>query len=182
MTRHRSFRLLWTGQFTATAGLTVVVPLLPFYLAGFGLRGADLALWTGLALTAPALTQAVASGFWGWVSDRYGRTAMVVRAQLGLTVAVALMALADSPWEFLAARLIQGAFGGVGAASAAYVCSQAEPHKRGRSLGGLVGATGAGSLVGPLAGALLATGFGYPALFGVVAAMLAVASVASLLM
>ncbi|MGH3662173.1 MAG: MFS transporter [Micromonosporaceae bacterium] len=182
MTARRSYPLLWAGQFTATAGLTVVVPLLPFYLAGFGLRGADLALWTGLALTAPAVTQVVSTGFWGWVGDRHGRAAMVLRAQIGLAIAVGLMALADSPWEFLAARLIQGAFGGVGAASAAFACSLAQTRNRGRSLGGLVGATGAGSLVGPLIGSLLAASFGYPMLFTVVAALLAGVSVASLLL
>ncbi len=108
----RTYALLWTGQFVAIAGLTVVVPLLPFYLASFGLKAAEVALWTGLTLMAPAVTQALTGPFWGWVGDRCGRKAMVVRAQLGVAVTVGLMAIADSPEQFLVFRLVQGAFGG----------------------------------------------------------------------
>jgi hypothetical protein len=44
---------------------------------------------------------------------------MVVRAQLGVAVTVGLMAIADSPQQFLVFRLVQGAFGGVVSANAA---------------------------------------------------------------
>lgn len=178
----RTYALLWTGQFVAIAGLTVVVPLLPFYLAGLGLKAADVALWTGLALTAPAVTQALTGPLWGWVGDRYGRKAMVVRAQFGLAVAVGLMAIADSPEEFLAFRLVQGAFGGVVSANAAFASSQARPDQQGRALGGLFGATGAGSLVGPLLGSVLASVFGFSALFLTVAGLMVMASLFSVLL
>ncbi len=178
----RTYALLWTGQFVAIAGLTVVVPLLPFYLAGLGLKAADVALWTGLALTAPAVTQAVTGPLWGWVGDRYGRKAMVVRAQFGLAVAVGLMAIADSPEEFLVFRLVQGAFGGVVSANAAFASSQARPNQQGRALGGLFGATGAGSLVGPLLGSVLASVFGFSALFLTVAGLMVIASLFSVLL
>jgi hypothetical protein len=66
----RTYALLWTGQFFAIAGLTVVVPLLPFYLASFGLKAAEVALWLGLTLMAPAVTQALTGPFWGgWGTD-----------------------------------------------------------------------------------------------------------------
>jgi MFS transporter, DHA1 family, staphyloferrin B biosynthesis exporter len=178
----RTYALLWTGQFVAIAGLTVVVPLLPFYLTGLGLKAADVALWTGLALTAPAVTQALTGPLWGWVGDRYGRKAMVVRAQFGLAVAVGLMAIADGPEEFLAFRLVQGAFGGVVSANAAFVSSQARPDRQGRALGGLFGATGAGSLAGPLLGSVLAGLFGFSALFLTVAGLMVMAGLVSVLL
>jgi MFS family permease len=81
------------------------------YLASFGLKAAEVALWTGLTLMAPAVTQALTGPFWGWVGDRCGRKAMVVRAQLGVAVTVGLMAITDSPEQFLVFRLVQGAFG-----------------------------------------------------------------------
>jgi hypothetical protein len=52
--RRRAFAVLWFGQFSAVAGLTVVVPLLPFYLAGLGVPEQDVAWWTGMSLAAPA--------------------------------------------------------------------------------------------------------------------------------
>lgn len=178
----RTYALLWTGQFVAVAGLTVVVPLLPFYLASFGLKAAEVALWTGLTLTAPAVTQALTGPLWGWVGDRYGRKAMVVRAQLGVAVAVGLMAIADSPEQFLAFRLVQGAFGGVVSANAAFASSQARPDQQGRALGGLFGATGAGSLTGPLLGSVLASLFGFSVLFLTMAGLMIIASLFSIVL
>jgi MFS transporter, DHA1 family, staphyloferrin B biosynthesis exporter len=160
----------------------VVVPLLPFYLAGLGLKAADVALWTGLALMAPAVTQALTGPLWGWVGDRYGRKAMVVRAQFGIAVAVGLMAIADTPEEFLVFRLVQGAFGGVASANAAFASSQARSDQQGRALGGLFGATGAGSLVGPLLGSVLASVFGFSAVFLAVAGLMVMAGLLSILL
>ncbi|MFI7638151.1 MFS transporter [Nonomuraea sp. NPDC049400] len=176
----RAFRILWFGQFAAVAGLTVVVPLLPFYLAGFGLPDGEVAWWTGVSLAAPAVAQLVTAPLWGMVGDRYGHKAMVVRAHAGLALAVGLMALADTPAEFLTCRLLQGACGGVVGATATYASTVVAPHRRGRALGSLFGATGAGSLLGPLAGSLLADRFGFGALFGGVAGLLFVAAVLAL--
>lgn len=47
-------------------------------------------------------------------------------------------------------------------ANAAFASSQARPDQQGRALGGLFGATGAGSLTGPLLGSVLASLFGFP--------------------
>ncbi|WP_411135241.1 MFS transporter [Streptomyces sp. C10] len=176
----RAFRILWFGQFAAIAGLTVVVPLLPFYLAGFGLPDGEVAWWTGVSLAAPAVAQLVTAPLWGMVGDRYGHKAMVVRAHAGLALAVGLMALADTPGAFLACRVLQGVCGGVVGATATYASTLAAPHRRGRALGSLFGATGAGSLIGPLAGSLLADRFGYSALFGGVAGLLFVAAALAL--
>lgn len=178
-TRRRAFAALWLGQFVSVAGLTVVVPLLPFYLAELGTAPGRVPWWTGVSLAAPAVTQVLAGPLWGWVGDRYGRKPMVVRALAGLAVSVGLMALAVTPAQFLACRLLQGLFGGVVPASATFASSFAAPGRRGRALGGLFTATGAGALVGPLLGGLLAGRYGFGALFAGVAALLAVAVVAA---
>lgn len=179
--RRRALAVLWLGQFVAIAGLTVVVPLLPFYLADLGADPDEVPWWTAIMLAAPALAQMLTGPLWGWVGDRYGRKVMVVRAQAGLTLAVGLMAVAGSPVVFLACRVLQGMCGGVVSASAAYASSLASPEHRGRTLGGLFGATAAGSLVGPLLGSVLAGHFGFAALFAAVAALLAVSSVLTLI-
>jgi len=177
----RAFRILWFGQFAAIAGLTVVVPLLPFYLAGFGLPDGEVAWWTGVSLAAPAAAQLVTAPLWGVIGDRCGHKAMVVRAHAGLALAVGLMALTDTPAEFLACRILQGACGGVVGATATYASTLAAANRRGRALGSLFGATGAGSLLGPLIGSLLADRFGYGALFGTVAALLFIAAALALI-
>jgi MFS transporter, DHA1 family, staphyloferrin B biosynthesis exporter len=180
--RQRAFAVLWVGQFTATAGLTVVVPLLPFYFAGIGVPEGDVPWWTGVSLAAPAVTAMISAPLWGLVGDRYGRKAMVVRAHAGLALAVALMAAARTPEAFLMCRLLQGACGGVVGATATYASSLAEPQRRGRALGGLFGATAAGAVLGPLFGSVLASQFGYGLLFGVVAGLLVITSVSALVL
>lgn len=180
--RRRAFAVLWFGQFAAVAGLTVVVPLLPFYLAGLGVPPQDVAWWTGMSLAAPAVTQMIVAPLWGMVADRYGHKAMVVRAHAGLALSVGLMVLADTAGEFLAYRLLQGACGGVVGATATFASSLAPARRRGRVLGGLFGAISAGSLLGPLLGSLLAGGFGYGALFGSIAGLLAISSLLALVL
>lgn len=63
------FAVLWFGQFSTVAGLTVVVPLLPFYLASLGVPEQDVAWWTGVSLAAPAITQMIVAPLWGKVAD-----------------------------------------------------------------------------------------------------------------
>ncbi len=178
----RAFAVLWFGQFSAIAGLTVVVPLLPFYLAGLGVPEQDVAWWTGMSLAAPSITQLIAAPLWGMVADRFGRKAMVVRAHAGLALALGLMALADTPGEFLAYRLLQGVCGGVVGATATFASSLAPVRRRGRVVGGLYGAISAGSLLGPLLGGLLASGLGFGVLFGTVAGLLTVSSLLALIL
>lgn len=179
--RNRAIPVLWFGQFAAVAGLTIVVPLLPFYLSDLGVTAVAVPWWTAVALAAPAVTQLITAPLWGMVGDRYGHKAMVVRAHAGLALAVGLMALADGPGEFLAYRLLQGACGGVVSSTASYVSSLSAPGRRGRALGGLFGATAAGSLLGPLVGSVLAGQFGFEALFGCVAALLLASACLALL-
>jgi len=180
--RRRSLAVLWVGQFAATAGLTVVVPLLPFYIAGLGVAQGDVAWWTGVCLAAPAATQLIFAPLWGLLGDRYSRKAMVVRAHAGLGLAVGLMAIARTPEAFLLCRLLQGACGGVVAATATYATVLAEPERRGRALGAVFGATAAGALIGPLAGGVLVSEAGFTPLFLGVASLLALSSLAALLL
>ena len=159
---HRNFRLLWSGQFLALAGLTVIVPLLPIYMRELGAVGqGENSFWSGFALAAPAIASLICAPLWGKVGDRWGRKWMVVRALLGLGVCLALMGLVQSPWQFVLCRLLQGAFGGIVDASAAYVSTEAPKDSRGRHLGILQSAVAAGSLLGPLFGGVAADWIGF---------------------
>lgn len=149
----RNVRVLWGGQFLSIAGLTVMVPLLPFYLRELGALEADEnRLWTGLCLAAPAVTLAMVSPVWGKLGDRWGRKWMVVRALIGLAVSLALMGLAQTPLQFFLFRLLQGACGGVVDSASAFAGAEAPEEERGSVLGRLQSATAAGALAGPLVG------------------------------
>lgn len=163
--RHLHVAVLAVSEFTVTAGLTMVVPFLPFHLADLGLTPGQRQLWTGVALVAPAVTLAAASPWWGRLGDRVGRRPMVVRALVGIGGSLFVMAAAGSPVVFVLGRLLQGGFGGVTDASAALVGAAAEPGRRGRILGRLESAHAAGALVGPVLAGELAALVGFRGLF-----------------
>lgn len=174
-----SFRVLWLGQFLVTASLTVIVPLLPFYLEELGCRdAAENRFWTAWALAAPALPLVIMAPLWGRIGDRFGRKAMVVRALLGIALAVLAMGLSRTPLEFFLCRLAQGAFGGVDDAAAAFAASEAPAVGRGRAIGSLQSGTAAGALAGPLAGGFLSSRWGFAPML--VATGLAIAACAAL--
>lgn len=152
----RNMALLWVGQFVNTAGLMMLVPIMPFYLNQIGTSGtAETQTWAGVAIAAPALALTVATPLWGKLGDRIGRKWMVVRALLGLAVAMVIMATAVAPLALVAGRLLQGFLGGVVEAAAAFAGSTGSDKKRGSSLGKSFSATAAGALAGPIAGGLL---------------------------
>jgi DHA1 family multidrug resistance protein-like MFS transporter len=171
--RRRRFHILWTGQFLTIAGLTVLVPLLPFYLRELGATPGENSFWTGMTLAAPAITQALTAPFWGRLGDRMGRKWMVVRALSGLAVALLAMGLAQTPLALFISRLFQGACGGVVEAASAFAASEAPEEERGGVLGRLHTATAAGSLLGPLVGGLLADGLGFRPLLWIMGALTA---------
>ncbi|WP_328529964.1 MFS transporter [Nocardioides sp. NBC_00368] len=166
--RRTDMGLLWIAQFVNTAGLMALVPIMPLYMALLGAPDATVGLWAGAAIAAPALPLAITTPLWGRLGDRIGPKWMVVRALMGLCAAMALMAAAGSPLSLLVARVVQGTFGGVVEAAAAYVGSTASESSRGRALGRSYSATAAGALAGPVAGgALVATGDLRPLLIGI---------------
>lgn len=175
--------VLWLGQFLVTAGLTVLVPLMPFYLEELGAaRGAEALSWSGFALAAPAVPLVVAAPLWGRLGDRCGRKWMVVRALFGVSASVILMGCAASPAQFLLCRLLQGAFGGVDDAAAAFAAARFPGPKLGEAMGVLQTATAAGALVGPLCGGFLSRLVGFPVLIVTVGILIGLCGAAAALL
>lgn len=177
-TRHNG-PLLWVGQVVNTTGLMMLVPVMPFYVEQLGVQGtAAASTWAGVAIAAPALALTVLTPIWGKVGDRIGRKWMVVRALLGLALAMVVMASAASPVLLVVGRLLQGTLGGVVEAAAAFVGAVGPRKGRGKALGKSFSATATGSLLGPLVGGALVGSSALPQFMLVVAGCAAVAAVA----
>ncbi|WP_246231510.1 MFS transporter [Sporosarcina jiandibaonis] len=176
----RNFAILWSGKFLAIAGLTLLIPFLPFYMEELGAKTMQSKqLWSGIVLAAPAVTSAIASPFWGKIGDCFGRKLMVVRALFGLSACLFLMAVVTSPLQFLLVRLLQGAFGGVVEASSAFAGSEAPEEQRGKALGSLQSAVAAGSLSGPLLGGIFADLYGFRPILIVMGALTGIGACAA---
>jgi MFS family permease len=157
-----NFKILWSGQFFTILGLTGITPFLPFYMVELGTNGTRMnLLWSGCALAAPAISYAIATPFWGKVSDRWSRKWMVVRSLVGLALSLIFMGMAQTPFQFFLARLCQGAFGGIMDASTSFVGSEAPKEKQGLFLGKLQNAVAVGSLTGPLVGGVFGDIWGF---------------------
>lgn len=146
------------GSFTTIVGMTVLVPYLPLYIRQLGTTDpAAVVRYSGIAFAATFFTAALTAPLWGWLGDRFGRKSMLIRASLGMAVAIALMGTAQSVWQLVALRLLTGLLGGYASGSMILVAAQAPKHKSSWALGVLSSGVMAGNVVGPLIGGIAPT-------------------------
>jgi len=160
--------VLFVTAFVDMVGLTMVIPLLPYYATDFG---AD-ATMVGVLISAFAVAQLLVAPSWGRFSDRYGRRPAILAGLLLTSVAYLLFAFAGSLVALLISRLIQGAAGGTIGVVQAYVADASPPDRRTKSLGWLSVVTSMAAVIGPVFGSVTDE-FGGKHAPGLVAAALA---------
>jgi DHA1 family multidrug resistance protein-like MFS transporter len=176
----RNLYSLWVAQFLAGAGLSMVMPFLPFYLKDLGVTDPDsVKIWSGLVFSAPFMVSAFMQPLWGILGDRYGRKPMVVRAMMALGLANIAMGFAQTAPQLLILRFIQGSLSGFVAPSLALLASCTPEDRTGQAIGTIQSSLVTGMIVGPLLGGLLAHFSGYrPLFFGTGICCLAAAAIA----
>jgi len=176
----RNLYSLWVAQFLAGAGLSMVMPFLPFYLKDLGVTDPDsVKIWSGLVFSAPFMVSAFMQPLWGVLGDRYGRKPMVVRAMMALGLANIAMGFAQTAPQLLILRFIQGSLSGFVAPSLALLASCTPEDRTGQAIGTIQSSLVTGMIVGPLLGGLLAHFSGYrPLFFGTGICCLAAAAIA----
>jgi len=156
------------GSFTTIVAMTLLLPFLPLYVEELGVKShAAIVQWSGVAYGATFLSAALTAPLWGRLGDRYGRKLMLIRASLGMAVAMSLIGMAHNVWQLVALRLLAGLLGGYASGSTVLVATQTPKHRCGWALGILSSGIMAGNLAGPLIGGSL------PPLIGVRATFLA---------
>ncbi len=152
----RNLAVCMLGSFTTIVAMTLLLPFLPLYVEQLGVKDhAAIVQWSGAAFGATFFTAALVAPLWGRLADLYGRKLMLIRASLGMAVAMALIGMAQSAWQLLALRLLAGLLGGYASGSNVLVATQTPKDRTGWALGTLASAIMAGNLVGPLIGGLL---------------------------
>ena len=156
------------GSFTTIVAMTLLLPFLPLYVEQLGVHDhAAIVQWSGIAYGATFFTAALVAPLWGRLADRYGRKLMLIRASLGMAVAMSLIGMAQNVWQLVALRLLAGLLGGYASGSIVLVATQTPKARSGWALGMLSSGIMAGNLVGPLIGGAL------PPLIGIRATFLA---------
>lgn len=176
----RTLLILWIANFIVIAGMSLIIPFLPYYIEELGVHSmAQVEQWTGWVFSAQFLTSFIFQPVWGAVADRHGRKIMLLRAGIGMGVMTALMGLVGAPWELLILRFINGVFSGFISMSVSLLASVVPDEEAGRALGILQTGNIAGNLMGPLIGGALAEAFHnqYHNVFFITGAALLAASV-----
>lgn len=155
----------WLAEFLALMGFAATGPLWAYYIQDLGVSGDAVAKWSGLIISAPAMTMAVFGPIWGILSDRYGRKLMVMRAMFGGAVLMGLVGFAQTVQHVFILRLLQGMFTGTVAAATTLVASTTPRERLGETLGKLQMAIFLGQFVGPSTGGFVSDMLGYRATF-----------------
>ncbi|RMA40608.1 MFS transporter [Rhodophyticola porphyridii] len=157
---------LFAGLLAAYAGLMLANPVFPPLARELGLTEVQ----AGMVISAAALVFALASPFWGWLSDRTGRKLVFVIGLVGIAISFLMFAVAGhlgligalSGAALLAAlfatRVILGALvGAVPVSAQAYMADVTGAADRSAGMALIGAANGLGTLLGPALAAFLVT-------------------------
>lgn len=142
-------------------GLTIILPLLPFYAEHYGASPAVV----GLLVSLYALCQLVAGPMLGRLSDHMGRRPLLLVSQVGTFIGFLILAYANALWLIFLSRAIDGLTAGNLSLAQAYISDVTKPEDRAKSFALIGIAFGMGFLIGPgLSGFLSKFGYVYPIL------------------
>jgi DHA1 family tetracycline resistance protein-like MFS transporter len=142
-------------------GLTIILPLLPFYAEHFGASPTVV----GLLVSTYAFCQLIAGPMLGRLSDRTGRRPLLLVSQMGTFIGFLILAFANSLWLVFLSRIIDGLTAGNLSLAQAYISDVTQPEERAKSFGLIGIAFGMGFLIGPgISGYLSQFGYQYPIL------------------
>jgi MFS family permease len=144
------------GSFTTIVAMTLILPFLPLYVEQLGVTDhATIVQWSGVAYGATFFTAALVAPLWGRLADLYGRKLMLIRASLGMAIAMSLIGMATDVWQLVFLRLLTGLLGGYASGSTVLVATQTPKARTAWALGTLSSGIMGGNLVGPLIGGAL---------------------------
>src|SRR5436309_1429429 len=138
-------------------GLTIMLPLLPFYAEHFGATPAVV----GLLVSTYAFCQLVAGPVLGQVSDHMGRKPVLTASQIGTFAGFLVLAYAPNLFFVFLARVIDGLTAGNLSIAQAYIADVTRPKERARACAVIGIAFGIGFLIGPGASGYLTTHYGF---------------------
>ncbi len=174
---------VWFGCFFTGLAISQILPFLPLYVEQLGVTSHQaLSMWSGLTFSVTFLVSAVVSPMWGSLADRKGRKLMLLRASLGMAVAILLQAFATNVWQLFILRAIMGLTSGYIPNAMALVAAQVPRERSGWALSTLSTAQISGVIVGPLLGGYMADSLGLRMVFFVTAALLMVSFTVTLLL
>ncbi|MFN1129703.1 multidrug efflux MFS transporter [Lelliottia nimipressuralis] len=172
---------VWFGCFFTGLAISQILPFLPLYVSQLGVSSHEaLSMWSGLTFSITFLVSAIVSPMWGSLADRKGRKLMLLRASLGMAIAILLQAYATNVWQLFLLRGLMGLTSGYIPNAMALVASQVPRERSGWAISTLSTAQISGVIGGPLMGGFLADHVGLRAVFFITAMLLVVSFLVTL--
>ena len=176
-----NLRIAWFGCFLTGASISLVVPFMPIFVEQLGVKGDQVAFYSGLAISVSAISAAFVSPIWGILADKYGRKPMMIRAGLAMTITMGGLAFVPNVFWLLFLRFLNGVFTGFVPNATALIASQVPKDRSGYALGTLSTGVVAGTLTGPFVGGFIAEIFGIRNVFLLVGSFLFLAAILTIL-
>src|SRR5436305_4705644 len=171
----RNLFVCWFGMFVTGVGLSQIAPVLPLYIKNLGVNNPALIdQLSGFAFGITYIISAVFSPIWGQAADKAGRKPMLLRASLGMAIAIFSMGLAQNVYELVGLRLLQGVITGYSTACTTLIATQTDKEHAGWALGTLSTASIAGGLLGPIIGGFIEESAGLQNVFFLTGALMLV--------
>lgn len=138
-------------------GIGLIIPVMPDLIREVdGGTLAEAAIWGGILSTSFAVMQFLFGPVMGGLSDRFGRRPVLLTALTVMALDYILMAMASALWMLLLGRLIGGITAATQSTATAYMADISAPDERAARFGLVGAAFGAGFVIGPVVGGLLA--------------------------
>ena len=138
-------------------GIGLIVPVMPDLIQEIEGQGlGEAAIWGGILATIFAAMQFIFGPAVGNLSDRFGRRPILIISLVIMAFDYVLMALAHTIWLLIIGRIIGGITAATQSTSAAYMADISAPEDKAANFGLIGAAFGAGFVLGPLLGGILA--------------------------
>lgn len=154
---NREWAMLIALTMLTTAGMTVVLPVMPFVVKRVIGDPTHLAIWVGILEAINGLCTLLVAPIFGSLSDRIGRRPIIIIGALGAAVGYFIFGVGGAIWVLLIGRIIQGLTAGDLPAMFAYLADITPANERAKRFGLLGALSGIGTMLGPAAGGLLAS-------------------------
>jgi MFS transporter, DHA1 family, multidrug resistance protein len=154
-TNRRNLFILVFALLVVMLGFGMVIPIFPFLINKLGASGSAL----GILVATAALTEFLFGPIWGSISDRVGRKPILMIGMFGYALAMFAFGISNKIWMLLVFRALSGVLSSATITTTmAYIGDSTSEKQRGGGMGIIGAVGGAGTVIGPGIGGLLAGG------------------------
>ena len=159
--------------FLCGIGFSIIMPVVPFLVQPYISSPEEQALVVTLLTSVYAVCVFFTAPVLGALSDKYGRRPLLLICLFGSAIGYLVFGIGGALWVLFAGRIIEGITGGSISTIFAYFADIIPSEQRTKYFGWVSAVVGAGTIIGPTLGGLLAKfGHSVPLYFGALITLL----------